>query len=111
VLNDADLHTILWDIIHKLYEKRIVLEFTDHLSDRELYTLIVRDILPSREKMIESGTNYLHWDCGRGCGDPEVWLRYYATEEERQDWAQTYRQPLPPQSEPPHSRRLPRDPM
>lgn len=110
MLNDDDLHTILWDVVQKLYEKRIVLDFTDHLADRELYTLIVRDILPSREKMIETGTNYLHWDCARGSGDPEVWLRYYATEDERQEWSRTYRQPLPPRCDPPYSRRLPRDP-
>ena len=48
------LHEILWDVIHKLYEKRIVLDFTDHLTDRELYCLIYRDILPSREKKIDS---------------------------------------------------------
>jgi hypothetical protein len=110
MLNDADLHNILWDVIQKLFERRIVLDFTDHLSDRELYTLICRDILPSREKMIEGGTNFLHWDCARGGGDPEVWLRYYATEDEREDWAETYHQPLPPAETPPHLRPLPTDP-
>ena len=63
VLSDDDLHEILWTVINKLFEKRIVLDFTDHLSDRELYCLIYRDILPSREKKIESARNYLHWDC------------------------------------------------
>lgn len=110
VLSDEDLHSILWDVIQKLYEKRIVLDFTDHLSDRELYSLIYRDILPSREKKIDSATNYLHWDCARGNGDPEIWLRYYATKAERQAWARTYRQPLPPTAEPPYRRRLPQDP-
>jgi len=111
VLNDDDLHAILWDVIDKLHEKHIVLDFTDHLSDRELYTLIYRDILPSREKKIDSRTNYLHWDCAGASGDPEVWLRYYASEEEREAWAEMYRQPLPPCSEPPYPRLLPRDPM
>ena len=93
-LGDEDLHKILWDVIRKLYQKRIVLDFTDHLSDRELYCLIFRDILPAREKKIDWPNNYLHWDCtGANC-DPEVWLRYYATEEEREDWAETYNQPL-----------------
>jgi len=61
-----------------------------------LYCLLFRDILPAREKKIDWPNNYLHWDCtGANC-DPEVWLRYYATEEEREDWADTYNQPLPP---------------
>ena len=35
-------------------------------------------------------------DCTGANRDPEVWLRYYATEEEREDWAEMYDQPLPP---------------
>jgi len=109
-LSDAALHEILWDVINKLYQKRIVLDFTDHLSDRELYCLIYRDILPAREKKIDWPNNYLHWDCTGPSGDPEIWLRYYASEEERQEWAETYRQPLPPRCSPPYRRRLPREP-
>ncbi len=108
-LRDEDLHKILWDVIYKLYEKRIVLDFTDHLSDRELYGLIYRDILPSREKMIDSGRNYLHWDCAGADGNPEIWLRYYATQSERQAWAETYHQPLPAREAAPYPRRLPRE--
>ena len=63
-----------WDVIGKLFQKRIVLDFTDHLSDRELYCLIYRDILPAPGKEARLPSNYLHWDCtGRG-GDPEIWL-------------------------------------
>jgi len=108
-LNDEDLHQILWDVIEKLFEKRIVLDFTDHLSDRELYCLIYRDILPSREKKIDSARNYLHWDCAGADGNPDVWLRYYATDEEREAWAATYRQPLPPTAVPPFPRQLPQE--
>jgi hypothetical protein len=111
VLSDEDVHEILWDVIHKLYERRIVLDFTDHLSDRDLYCLIYRDILPAREKKLDLGTNYLHWDCSHTGGDPDTWLRYYASEEDRQSWAESYRQPLPPRLDPPYPRDLPRAPM
>jgi len=111
VLSDEDLHEILWDVIHKLHEQRIILDFTDHLSDRELYCVIYRDILPAREKKIELSSNFHHWDCSHAGGDPDVWLRYYATEEEREHWAESYRQPLPPQLNPQHLRDLPRDPL
>src|SRR5437016_1722822 len=43
-LTEVQLHELLWDAINKLYGQRIVLEFTDHLSDRDLYCLIYRDI-------------------------------------------------------------------
>ncbi len=110
VLNDQDLHEILWDLIYKLYEKRIILDFTDHLSDRDLYTLIYRDILPAREKKIDPRNSFLHWDCAAMGGDPEIWLRFYAGEEDRQAWAETYRQPLPPTEAPLFPRALPEEP-
>ncbi|MGD9126922.1 MAG: hypothetical protein PVH19_06040 [Planctomycetia bacterium] len=108
-LDDVALHEILWDVIYKLYEKRIVLDFTDHLSDRELYRLIYCDILPAREKKIDSAVNYLHWDCAGASGDPEIWLTYYASEEERDAWAEAYHLPLPERADPPHPRQLPRE--
>jgi hypothetical protein len=110
-LTEAQLHEQLWGAIDKLYEKRIVLEFTDHLSDRELYCLIYRDILPSPEKKIDSTTNYLHWDCADLGGDSEIWLRYYASPEERRTWLVDFGEPLPPSQTPPHPRKLPRRPL
>jgi hypothetical protein len=110
LLSDKDLHHILNEVIRKLYLKRIVLDFTDHLSDRELYRLIFRDILPAREKKLDYPSNYLHWDCTGVGGDSEVWLRYYATDAEREDWAESYRQPLPPREPLPFPRQLPREP-
>lgn len=110
-LSDEELHEVLWNAIYRLFDKRIVLDFTDHLSDRDLYRLIYRDILPTPEKKIDSPSNYLHWDCADVSGDPEVWLRYYATDEERRDWAEDFSDPLPERSEPPFSRQLPRRPL
>jgi hypothetical protein len=109
-ITDENISKILWDVIRKLYQKRIVLDFTDHLSDRELYCLIFRDILPAREKKVEGPNNYLHWDCTGANGDPEAWLRYYASEEEREEWADLYGQQLPPSFPPPYPRQLPREP-
>ena len=110
-LTDEDLHGILWDTIHRLFEQRIVLDFTDHLSDRALYTLIFRDILPSAEKKIDNPRNYLHWDCADAGNDAELWLRYYATDEEREMWADDFKDPLPERETPPFTRDLPRAPF
>ncbi|MEM9660448.1 MAG: hypothetical protein AAF961_18955 [Planctomycetota bacterium] len=110
-LDDVRLKEILFQAIGQLFEKRIVLDFTDHLSDRQLYCLISRDILPSHEKMIQRRDNYLHWDCANTDGDPEVWLRYYASEEERKTWAQETDGQLPEVGDPPYRRDLPRAPL
>ncbi len=110
-LSDRELRDVLWDTIHKLFDARIVLDFTDHLSDRDLYCLIYRDILSSHEKKIDSPHNYLHWDCADVSGDPEIWLRYYATEQERKDWVEDLSEPLPEHEDPPYPRQLPRRPL
>ena len=107
-LSDKRLHKVLWETIERLYEKRIVLEFTDHLSDRQLYCLLLRDILPSCEKKIDLPKNYLHWHCLDDSDDPETWLKYYASVEERHFWAEETGQPLPEPESPPYPRKMPR---
>jgi len=110
-LGDQALLTVLYETIDRLYEQHIVLDFTDHLSDRELYCLIYRDILPTHEKKIDRQNNYLHWDCANTDGDPDVWLRYYASEEDRQSWAEETQGYLPQIEDPPYQRDLPRAPL
>lgn len=110
-LTDGELHERLWDAIHKLFSKRIVLDFTDHLSDRALYCLIYRDILPSPEKKLDSPKNFLHWDCSDAGGDPDLWLRYYATDEDRESFKEDLPGPLPEREDPPYPRKMPRAPF
>lgn len=110
-VSPAELVELVGEIACRLYEKHIVLDFTDHLSDRQLYTLIYRDILPAYEKKLDRRDSYLHWDCSNAEGDPEAWLRYYATDEERDMWAEETGGELPAREEPPHRRRLPVAPL
>jgi hypothetical protein len=110
-LTDAKLHACLWETLERLYDRRIVLDFTDHLSDRQLYTLIIRDILPSHEKKIDLPRNYLHWHCLDLDAAPEIWLSYYASEEEREVWSEETQQPLPERLPLPYPRRMPRRPQ
>ena len=109
-LGDRELSTLLAETLSRLYDQRIVLEFTEHLSDRQLYTLIIRDILPSHEKKIDRPRNFLHWHCLDMDAAPEVWLQYYASEEEREAWADETGQSLPQQTAPPYPRKMPRRP-
>jgi hypothetical protein len=109
-LSDRELHEALWDAIHRLYSVGVVLEFTDHLDDRQLYRLILRDILPSVDKKIDVPPRYVHWDCADASGDVNTWLRYYASSEERRNWAKECPGPLPPPEDPRYRRELPKAP-
>jgi len=111
MLDDESLREKLSETVQRLFEKRIVLDFTDHLTDRQLYCMIYRDILPSHEKKLEREHNYLHWDCANAGGNPETWLRYYASDEDRQMWEAEMDAPLPPRQQPPYRRELPRAPL
>ena len=110
-LDEDRLRTLLHETIQNLFEKRIVLDFTDHLSDRQLYCLICRDILPAHEKLMQRQSNYLHWDCANTSGDPIAWLRFYASKEEREVWENETGGFLPEREDPPFKRKLPRAPL
>jgi hypothetical protein len=111
-LDDDQVRERLWQTIDALYSKRIVLDFTDHLSDRELYSLIRRDILPSTVKQVDLPDNYLHWDCSADeAGDPGAWLAYYASDEEREDWRLEEGRDPPPRQVPSYPRALPAAPV
>ena len=102
--NEQLLHE-LDHIIARLFEKKLILDFADHLSDRELYTLIYRDILPSREKNLRHRNGFIHWDCS--CGDDDIWLRFYASDDEREQYQDCTGELPPPKEVPPHYRDLP----
>lgn len=110
-LSDEQVSVYLTETIRRLHEKRILLDYSDHLSDRALYHLIWHDILPAREKKVDLPKNFLHWSCLDAADDPETWLRFYASEEERDEWADETGLPLPPSEPPPHPRKLPRRPL
>lgn len=108
-LPPEELSGQLWETLQRLYDKRIVLDFTDHLSDRQLYCLLFRDILPSTEKKIDLPRNFLHWHC-LDEDDMDIWLRFYASPRERRAWLEQTGGPLPPAEEPPYRRKMPRRP-
>ncbi|MDO4569791.1 MAG: hypothetical protein Q4D38_05360 [Planctomycetia bacterium] len=108
-LSKVELAEELQRLLCLLYEKKIVLDFTNHLSDEELYLLICLDILPSREKMLLVRDGYLHWDCANVGENQMVWLTYYATEEEREAWEEATGECAPMRLPEPFPRDVPRD--
>ena len=109
-LDDEQLHQELHQVLGMLYQKNIVLEYTEHLSDRELFCLIVRDILPAQEKQIVCDDSFLRWQCIDETVDEDRWLMYYASDRQRRQWQEENLRPLPPKGQPPYERRLPRRP-
>ena len=103
-IDDATLSTLLHDTIERLYKERVVLCFTDHLSDRELYTTIYRDILPCCEKKVELPGKYLEWRC---ISDNETWLRFYADHIDRRRYQEIHEVEIPAQETPRYHRNLP----
>ena len=106
--SDAEMIDQLDQLVGRLFEQNIVLLQTEHLSDRQLYCLIARDILLAEEKkMMLPGQEFLQWQCLDDARDEESWLRYYATQEERELWAYENEMRLPPKAAVPFPRRLP----
>jgi hypothetical protein len=103
-LDDTKLSSLLLETIDRLYSERVVLRYTDHLSDRELYTIIYRDILPCCEKKLELPGKYLEWRC---IEENETWLRYYADAIDRRRFQEEFDVELPPSETPKYKRNLP----
>ncbi len=103
-LSDGELTHLLGQTVQQLFDKHIVLRFTDHLSDRELYTIILRDILPCCEKKLDVPGKYLEWRCVE---DEETWLRFYADPVERRRVQEEHDVELPPRETPKYHRQLP----
>ncbi|GHT12409.1 hypothetical protein FACS1894170_07190 [Planctomycetales bacterium] len=104
-LSDDQLTAALEYVVQKLFDKKFVLDFTNHLSDRELYTLIYRDILPLRVKRLQHQRCYIHWDCTYG--DDDLWLRYYASDNDRNEYRLCSGKVPVPKEIPPYYRDLP----
>lgn len=107
-LADEQLHAKLWEVIHSLALLKVYLYSTDHLSDRELYEALWRDLLREEGPVFppESDTA-CHLDVlGSGSEeDMELYLRYYADEDFRQRWAKDWPDfAMPEREEPPYDR-------
>ncbi|MEE8117038.1 MAG: hypothetical protein V3T28_08025, partial [Gemmatimonadales bacterium] len=113
-LTGPALRRTLRALIRRLAEWRYYLVHTDHLSDRDLYTLLREDVLPQPDSELppESVASMI-FDLtffDRGLPPGTTFLRYYADEQMRRDKARELAPAeLPPHTDPPfdRDRRLP----
>ncbi len=107
-LDDAALHAKLWEVINVLAKMSVSLSRTDHLSDRELYTELWGDTLREDTAIMAPGSGWMcHLDMLGGCSEEDIEnsLRYYDSEEDRQQWAKEWPDDvIPPHVDPPFDR-------
>lgn len=103
-IDDFQIRGRLWELLYALAARRFYLYNTNHLSDRELYAWLYDDWLNEETADIPPEAE---WNCrvapnDSGCEeDSKIWLRYYADEDTRQEWAIDFPEdPLPPHEEP-----------
>ena len=104
---EHEMHDVLWEMIHGLWDQRVVLYCTDHLSDRELYTLLWKDLLLDDEPILpDDFAVTTHLDTlGRWSEkDTELFLRHYADEDTRRRWGEEFGKVVPEHVDPPYQR-------
>lgn len=106
-LDGAGLTRELWRLIRSLAKARVFLWHTNHLGDAELYRRLWNEVLPAEcPDCARSRRDACHWDFAEvGTGDPDLWLRYYASPADRREWRRQFPDTLlPPRERPPHYR-------
>ena len=93
LVSEALLPDKLWEAIYYLATVGCYLENTDHLSDRELYTLLWDELLREPAILFPDDPNYAYHIDTIGGGSEEdqaIYLKYYAREEDRRRWAEEW---------------------
>jgi len=109
-LADRQLPGRLWEWLYAAAARRFFFSSTDHLSDRELYTLLWGQWFdhPTADIPLEAETNtttIISEFNARGMTPEEIWLRYYADEADHALWHSTDPEfDFPPHEDPPYDR-------
>jgi len=87
-LADDELNDLLWRKIAELAERRIFLEQTDHLSDRELYSVLCSPEMKECTTQVVPENGMVGFDILGGYSeeDIELYLRYHADDLDRDLW-------------------------
>ncbi len=105
------------EIIEKMASLGAYLLHTNHLSDRELYDYLYNDGLREEAVLFPENPSYAYMIDLTGSGseeDNEIYLKYYADEEHRQQWAIDWPDDvIPDHVDPPfdRDRHLPQSPI
>ena len=107
-MDDEHVTSKLWEVIGALARMRVFISQTNHLSDRELYTLLWRDVLREETPMLPDGANMLcHVDLlsTGSAAHTYLYLKYYADEDWRRQWLADFPDyDMPAHEDPPYDR-------
>ena len=107
----------LKEIIERMASLGAYLLHTNHLSDRELYEYLYNDGLREEAVLFPENPSYAYMIDLTGSGsdeDNQTYLRYYANEEYRRQWAHDWPDdPIPASAVAPYDRdsKLPKSPL
>ncbi len=112
-LDEKTVSAKLWEVVTALSRMRVFLENTDHLSDRQLYRTLWEECLREEHIDIDLAEGACHVDLlGSGTDeDLHLYLKYYADESFRSEWAEDSPETeMPRRTSPPfdRDRHLPR---
>jgi len=116
-LDEVALSTKLTEITEKLGTLGSYLLHTNHLSDRALYEYLCNDGLREEAVLFPENPSYAYIIDLTGSGsdeDNQIYLKYYADEEHRKQWALDWPDdPMPDHENPPYDRdrTLPQSPL
>jgi hypothetical protein len=116
-LDNNALRTKLQEIIERMASMGAYLLHTNHLSDRELYDYLYCDGLREEAVLFPENPSYAYIIDLTGSGsdeDNQTYLKYYADEEHRLQWAHDWPDdPMPDHEDPPFDRDqfLPQSPL
>ena len=106
-LNGRDLSIRMWDAVHALITLQIIPVNTDHLSDREVYTHLWKVAASGEPGVIPDFYSrgwYIDFT-GHGEDGFELYLKYYACEDERLEFSRAFpERPMPEHCDLPHNR-------
>lgn len=107
-LTDDDVSAKLWQVIRQLAHRRTFLERTNHLSDRDLYARLWHKFLRDQHPDLPvDESNAWHIDLLGACTEADVYLehKFYATDQERRDWSESFPDyAMPAHEDPPFDR-------
>jgi hypothetical protein len=116
-LDDVALSTKLTEITERLGTLGSYLLHTNHLSDRALYEYLYNDGLQEEAVLFPENPSYAYIIDLTGSGsdeDNQIYLKYYADEDNRKQWALDWPDdPMPDHENPPYDRdrTLPQSPL